>query len=161
MLEGGDAAIAFEAEHIDDLVEIEANACAVLRGYRFEAWLLVVEYFGIILPVLHGIEAVIAWFDLYFLQCGHTYLERYIKLKRVGHFQYRKFHGGLAEIAEPDGIFLGDLYHIMTIAVGGGAFAGAADHTYSFKRIIAGAVVHIAGYPVSGLRNSGIAFYPT
>ena len=64
ILESSHTAVSPEAEHIDKLIDIEANAkIATGRVGRREcdSGFFVIEDFGIVLPVLHTVEAVIFW----------------------------------------------------------------------------------------------------
>ncbi len=139
-LEGQHATVASEAEHIDQFLQIESHAHAVLRRDGGDAGFAVIEDLGIVESVLDRVLSIIARPDLHFPEDRDVDLEGYIELQGVGDAQYRKLLGAFAQVAEPDRIGFADADLVESISIGDRAPARGGLYAHGFHGVVAGAV---------------------
>lgn len=121
LLEGEHALVSPKTKNVDQFLQVETHAHAVLWRDRSDPRFLIVEDFRVIQSVLDGILSVVARTDLYLSQHRHIHLNGDVELKRIGDAGHCELLRAFSQIAEPDGIFRVHAHLIEAVCVGEGA----------------------------------------
>lgn len=136
-----------EAEHVDQLVQIDPYAGAIGAGaIELESRFFKVEDPGVILPVLNGVAAVIPGHYLYGFHFNGVDVQGDIKPIIIIERSYGIAHGGLTEIREIDRVVVIDSDGIVAEGICGGASARGGQDADTVQRFCPVHIVHGAMY---------------